>query len=245
MPTILDVNFGREFFGWPETLEKQGRKIRHLNSPSKFAENFVGNFPKIRRTKIKIHPNSALHDVGTNILGLKKARDFWGRCKNRRRSRRESRDFGALSFGLARSLERPCGSQEGASMLLRRQGGFLIREGGFLRRFIFVRRRRGGPLLKKGGGIFKRGGRVLKNPVEAPHEFDTPRRPSVSPRTSLKINVCFLVLGRSGHQALSGTFRTILREQNQALSAILREQNQAFSGTFREQNQHFQAFSGA
>ena len=32
MPTILDVNFGREFFGWPETLEKQARKIRYQNS---------------------------------------------------------------------------------------------------------------------------------------------------------------------------------------------------------------------
>ena len=50
MPTILDVNFGREFFGWPETLEKQGRKIRYENLPSKFAERFAGNFPKSRRT---------------------------------------------------------------------------------------------------------------------------------------------------------------------------------------------------
>ena len=56
MPTIPDVNFGREFFGWPETLEKQGRKIRYQNSPSKFAEKFAGNFPEIRRTKIKNSP---------------------------------------------------------------------------------------------------------------------------------------------------------------------------------------------
>ena len=46
MLTILDVNFGREFFGGPETLEKQGRKIRYQNSPSKFAEKFAGDFPK-------------------------------------------------------------------------------------------------------------------------------------------------------------------------------------------------------
>ena len=46
MPTILDVNFGREIFGWPESLEKQGQKIRCRNSPSKFAEKFAGNFPK-------------------------------------------------------------------------------------------------------------------------------------------------------------------------------------------------------
>ena len=34
---------GREFFGEPETPEKQGRKIRCQNSPSKFAEKFAGN----------------------------------------------------------------------------------------------------------------------------------------------------------------------------------------------------------
>ena len=56
MPTILDVNFGREFFGWPEALVKQGRKIRYQSSPSKFAEKFAGNFSKIRRTKIKKSP---------------------------------------------------------------------------------------------------------------------------------------------------------------------------------------------
>ena len=56
MPTILDVKFGREFFGWPETLEKQGRKIRYQNSPSNFAEKFAGNLPQIGRTKIKISP---------------------------------------------------------------------------------------------------------------------------------------------------------------------------------------------
>ena len=31
--------------------------------------------------------------------GLEKSRDFWGSGKNRRRSRRESRDFGALRYG--------------------------------------------------------------------------------------------------------------------------------------------------
>ena len=60
MPTILGVNFGREFFGWPEALEKQGRKIRYQNSPSEFAEKFAGNFPKIRWTK------SALQNLGLN-----------------------------------------------------------------------------------------------------------------------------------------------------------------------------------
>ena len=50
--------FGRKCFfgGGPETLEKQGQKIRYLNSLSKFAENFAGNSSKIRRTKIKNSP---------------------------------------------------------------------------------------------------------------------------------------------------------------------------------------------
>ena len=42
----------------------------------------------------------------------------------------------------AQKLERPCASQEGGSLLLRREGGFLRREGGFLRR---------------GGGFLRRG----------------------------------------------------------------------------------------
>ena len=56
MPTILDMNFGREVFGWPEALEKQGRKIRYQNLPSTFAEKFAGNFPTICRTQIKKSP---------------------------------------------------------------------------------------------------------------------------------------------------------------------------------------------
>ena len=54
MPTILDVNFGSEFWGWPETPGKTRpknslSKFRHQNS----LRNIAGNFPKIRRTKIK------------------------------------------------------------------------------------------------------------------------------------------------------------------------------------------------
>ena len=57
MSTILDVNSGREFFGWPETLEKQGQKIRYRNSPSKFAIKIRrNNFPQIRRNKIENSP---------------------------------------------------------------------------------------------------------------------------------------------------------------------------------------------
>ena len=43
MPTILGVNFGREFL--PEILEKQGQKFCGEFWPSKFAEKFAGNFP--------------------------------------------------------------------------------------------------------------------------------------------------------------------------------------------------------
>ena len=38
-------------------------------------------------------------------------------------------------------LEKPCASQEGGSMLLRREGGFLRREGGFLRKQSIPRER--------------------------------------------------------------------------------------------------------
>ena len=68
MPTCLGVNFGREVFGGPEALEKQGRKIRGKNSPSKFAEKFAGNFPEFRRAKIKIYPKSALQNLGLKSL---------------------------------------------------------------------------------------------------------------------------------------------------------------------------------
>ena len=56
MPTSLGVNFGRELLEGPETLEKQGRKIRRNISPSKFTEKFAGNFRKIRRAKTKKSP---------------------------------------------------------------------------------------------------------------------------------------------------------------------------------------------
>ena len=58
MPTILGVNFGREFFGGgAEILEKNkaktfADKICHRNSLG----NSPANFPKIRRTKMKHSP---------------------------------------------------------------------------------------------------------------------------------------------------------------------------------------------
>ena len=55
--------FGREFLERLETLEKQGRKNRgKKKSPSKFAEKFTGNFPKLRQA------------VNTVFLVF---RDFW------------------------------------------------------------------------------------------------------------------------------------------------------------------------
>ena len=50
-PTVLDVNSGREFFGGPEALEKQGRNPNR-GRQEEFAEKFAGNSPTIRQTKI-------------------------------------------------------------------------------------------------------------------------------------------------------------------------------------------------
>ena len=55
MLTSLGVNLGANCFGGPEA-GKQGRKFRRKISPSKFAEKLAGNFPKIRRAKIKDSP---------------------------------------------------------------------------------------------------------------------------------------------------------------------------------------------
>ena len=67
MPTILDVNFGREFFGWPEALGK----TRPKNSLSKFAikirweirRQFSSNSPDKNKNS---PPKSALQNVGIN-----------------------------------------------------------------------------------------------------------------------------------------------------------------------------------
>ena len=45
-------DFGMNFSWGPETLEKQGRKIRGKNLLEEFAEKFALNFPEIRETKI-------------------------------------------------------------------------------------------------------------------------------------------------------------------------------------------------
>ena len=75
--------------------------------------------------------------------------------------------------------ERPCASQEGGSMLLRREGGFLRRGRGFLKKRRLVRRTGGGPLLQKGGGGFlRRGGGSLRS-LWRPLRSSTPsHRPS-------------------------------------------------------------------
>ena len=57
---------------------------------------------------------------------------------------------GRQNAALTRTFSKrdPCASQEGASMLLRREGRFSRREGGFLRR--------GGGFLRRGGGFLRR-----------------------------------------------------------------------------------------
>ena len=67
-------------------------------------------------------------------------------------------------------LERPCEGQEGGSMLLRREGGFLRRiegegseeEGEVLKKRRLVRGTGGGLFLQKGGGLLKKGGGILR-----------------------------------------------------------------------------------
>ena len=77
MPTILSGNFGCEFFGGPETLEKQGRKIRRKKEmSSKFAEKFAGNFPKIRQAQIK--KSTQIHSAEPRDQSLGRARDISG-----------------------------------------------------------------------------------------------------------------------------------------------------------------------
>ena len=60
-------NLGVNFMWRPEALENQGRKILTKYSPSKFAEEIAGNFPKTRQAKIKVHPKSALQNLGLNV----------------------------------------------------------------------------------------------------------------------------------------------------------------------------------
>ena len=68
MPTILGVNYGRDFF-WgegAEILEKQGRKTRGTILRSTFAEKFAGNFQKFAGPEFKNHPKAALQNLGFN-----------------------------------------------------------------------------------------------------------------------------------------------------------------------------------
>ena len=56
MPTSLGVNFGVNFSGGPETLEKQRQQICYQNLSSNFGEKFAGNLPQIHQAKIKKSP---------------------------------------------------------------------------------------------------------------------------------------------------------------------------------------------
>ena len=59
----LDVNFRRDFFGGPEPMENNAE-----NPLNKFAEKFVGNFPKIRQTKIKNSPQIRSAEIRDQYL---------------------------------------------------------------------------------------------------------------------------------------------------------------------------------
>ena len=59
MPPILDVNFGREFFGGPEA-----RKFAN-NNLLEFAEKFPSNLCKIRQSKEKSNPNPLCRTSGS------------------------------------------------------------------------------------------------------------------------------------------------------------------------------------
>ena len=67
MPTFLGVNFGCEFFWGPEILEKQGETF----ADKKIAEKFAG-------PKLKIHPKSALQNLGLKKGGQNALCDFGG-----------------------------------------------------------------------------------------------------------------------------------------------------------------------
>ena len=68
MPTIWDVNFGREFIGGPEALEKQGQKICGKKLLEEFAD-ICRQFSKyFARPAIKIQLKSALQSLENKKL---------------------------------------------------------------------------------------------------------------------------------------------------------------------------------
>ena len=80
-------------------------KIAHRRSLAIFSadEGIAGNpaarviFTRFHRRKNSRFASDFLRRGNRACWGLKKSRDFFGSGKNRRRNRRESRDFGALS----------------------------------------------------------------------------------------------------------------------------------------------------
>ena len=97
-------NSGREFWAWIFWVAWNPGKTRPKNSLSKFAIKICWEirrqFSKIRRTKKKkIHPKSALHNVGANNWGHVTLFD------NRFSARRLLRSFGALWLGVALEQE--------------------------------------------------------------------------------------------------------------------------------------------
>ena len=91
----------------------------HQNRASPFASDFYSRrgYRREFRSEDRFSPFSSqkksrfasdfLHRENRASWGLKKSRDFPGGGKNRRRSRRESRDFGALRFDLAETCSIP------------------------------------------------------------------------------------------------------------------------------------------
>ena len=77
MLAIWDVNFGRDFFGAPENLKKQNRKIRGQNSLEEFAEEFAGNSLRICQTKIKKNPNPLCRTSESKRPAASKKLIFW------------------------------------------------------------------------------------------------------------------------------------------------------------------------
>ena len=90
----------------------------HQNRASPFASDFYRRqgYRREFRSEDHFYPFSSQKKsrFASNFLrrgnraswGLKKSRDFWESGKNRRCSRRESRDFGALSCGGRKTLRR-------------------------------------------------------------------------------------------------------------------------------------------
>ena len=69
---ILGVNFWGSLNPWIN----KAIKMRYQNLPSKSPEKFAGNFPKIRKAKIKLHPKSGRQDQDLSARWTQWRRDL-------------------------------------------------------------------------------------------------------------------------------------------------------------------------